>query len=168
MSKSRPLPTLRRSTLAEARAAGIEDFLALHWEEVESDQAVNPLAINWPAYRDLERSDVLRIFLLRRSDRLIGYSVWFVQPLLHHSLTRWAVCDLLYVDPAERRGRTGVFLIIESMRLLKEDGAKVVNISVKRRREPSDLGYSRGRDTVGKLLSRLGFDLAEEVWVKYI
>jgi hypothetical protein len=166
MSKSRRPLTLRRSTIAEARAAGVEDFLALHWEEVETDQDISPLAINWHAYRDLERSGVLHTYLLRRGDTLIGYSTWFVQPLLHHSLTRWAICDLLYVAPEERKGWTGVFLIRQSIAFLKEAGAKIVNVSVKPRKAEGALDYSRGRDTVGSLLSRLDFTLVEEVWVK--
>lgn len=167
MSKSRQSPTLTldQATIAEARAEGLEDWFALHWEEVENDQAVNPLSINWSAYRDLERTEVLRVYLLRRGKRLIGYSCWFLQPLLHHATTRWAVCDLLYVIPEERKGWAGVFLIRESVRRLKADGARIINVSVKPR---SNLDSQRGRGTVGTLLEKLGFSLAEETWVKYL
>lgn len=162
MSKSRTALSLSRATLAEARAEA-EDLLALHWEEVEDHHAISPLAINWPAYRDLERTGVFRTYLLRRGAQVVGYSCWFLQPLLHHATTRWAVCDLLYVTPGERKGWTGVFLIRESVRLLKADGAKIINVSVKPR---SNLATQRGRGTVGSLLEKLGFTLAEEVWVK--
>ena len=162
MSKS-PSLTLSRATIAEAREAGIEDHLALHWEEVEIEHARNPLAINWPAYRDLERQGVLRVYLLRRDARLIGYSVWFVQPPLHHSLTKWAVCDLLYVVP-EERGRAGIKLVRDVERLLTDEGVKAINYNVK----PANLDSRKPSGRVGLLLAKLGYRLVEEAWAKYI
>lgn len=154
-------------TLAEARADGFEDLLHLHWEEVESHHEQAPLAINWPAYRDLERAGVLRLLLCRSKGLLVGYSAWFVQPTLHHALSRWAVNDVLYVSPEHRKGRTGVRLIQEGERRLRELGVKAITYTVKPSRNRGDLGYKRGRDSVGKLLSRLGYALDEETWVKH-
>lgn len=162
-----PKLTLSWGTIAEARADGFDDMLHLHWEEVENHHEDAPLAINWTAYRNLERAGVLRLLLLRRTGQLVGYSVWFVQPTLHHALSTWAVCDVLYVDPDTRRGRAGVQLIVEGERMLRELGVKAITYTVKPARQRGDLGYKRGRDSVGVLLSKLGYALDEETWAKH-
>jgi hypothetical protein len=161
MSRSRRL-TLTPSSISQARADGIEDLLALHWAEVETDQAKNPLAINWAGYRDLEARGVFKPLLLYREGRLIGYTCWFIQPPLHHSLTCWAVCDLLYVPPEERLGMTGVYLIVESERQVRALGARTININVKAAR----FDTPHPPPTLGPLLARLGYRLTEEAWCK--
>jgi hypothetical protein len=153
--------TLRPRTIDQLRADGVEDHLALHWEEIEPE---HPLAINWPGYYSLERSGVLKPLGLYEKGRLIGYSVWFVQPPLHHSNMLWAVSDLLYVEP-EHRARHGVFLMRESIRILKGFGVGVIWCQVKPR---ADLRHRQSRARVGRLLERLGFSLGEEGWVKYV
>ncbi len=159
--------TLEWGTLDEARAEGFEDMAALHWEEVEIEHERVPLAPNWKAYRDLERQGVLRSALLRRDGALVGYAAWFVQPPLHHSLTLWAVSDLFYVDPAER-GRAGAFLLRRSEQMLRDLGVRVIYYGVKPVKQPGDLGYKRGRDSVGRLLSKLGYAKIEEAWAKFL
>lgn len=158
--------TLEPASIDQARAEGFEDLLVAHWEEVETDPS--PMAPNWPGYYALERSGILKMLLLRRGGRLIGYSVWFVQPPLHHRATPWAICDLLYVEPDERKGWTGAFLIRQSERLLRGLGARVIVCNVKPRSRRENLDYQRGRDSVGHLLRRLGYALYEEVWARHL
>lgn len=153
--------TLAPETIDQLRASGFDDLLVAHYEEVEDPHS--PMAVNWPAYYGLERQGVLQVFALRRDGRLIGYSSWFVQPPLHHRGTLWAVCDAVYVDPDERRGWAGVKLIRGAEQMLREQGAKVVSYNVK-----PDLDGKRGRDSVGHLLRRLGYRLAEECWAIYL
>ena len=157
--------SLSWGALAEARAAGVDDMLALHWEEVEGDGS--PLDLNWPALRSLERSGVYRTLLLRQDDKLIGYAAFFVQPPLHHQRTVWAVSDVLYVDP-DHRGKAGVFMIKRFPAMLKAIGVKVIYMAVKPALPPADLRYRRGRDSVGVLLQKLGYGRFEEAWVKHI
>lgn len=155
-------------TIKAARAAGFEDLLALHWEEVEFEHEKVPLSVNWRAYADLEAKGILRLLLAWRGDRLVGYSAWFVQPPLHHSLTLWAVNDVLYLDPAERKGRAGIALIRRGEQLLKQLGVRVISYNVKPVRQRTDLGYKRGRDSVGHLLQRLGYSKVEEAYARYL
>lgn len=158
--------TLEPASIDQARAEGFEDLLVAHWEEAETDPS--PMAPNWTGYYGLERAGVLKMLLLRRGGQLIGYSVWFVQKPLHHALTTWAVCDLIYVEPEERKGWTGAFLVRQSERLLRGFGVQVINYNVKPRSSPDNLDYKRGRDSVGHLLRRLGYALYEEVWTRHL
>ena len=41
--------------------------------------------------------------------------------------------------------------------MLREFGVKLLYIAVKPALQPGDLGYRRGRDSVGQLLHKLGF-----------
>lgn len=151
----------------KARELGFDDLLILNWDEVETDQAAIPFAPNWPAYYALERAGVLRFGALILGRKLIGYSIWFVQPNLHHMNTSWAVNDLLYVEP-EHRGPAGLLLIRRAEADLRGQGVKVIAYQVKPRKVRGELDYQRGRDSVGVLLSKLGYTLAEEAWQKIL
>lgn len=157
--------TLKVESLDALRAEGVEDLVATQWEEVEDHHERCPLAIDWPAYYAMERAGIFKALALRRGSRLIGYSSWFIKPLLHHRLTTWAVCDILYVDPTSR-GRAGVTLIRGAEPVLRDLGAQVILYTVK----PSkgDLDDTRPRDRVGALLRRLGYSLAEESWARWL
>lgn len=160
--------TLDWATLAEGRAEGLDDLIALNWEEVESANPKMSLHVNWNAMRSLERAGVLKSMILRRDGQFIGYSAYYVQPVLHHASTVWAVADVVYVDPDHRAGWAGVYIIRQGEKMLRDLGVKVLYIAVKQVKQRSDLGYKRGRDSVGLLLQRLGFERFEEAWVKYL
>lgn len=160
--------SLSWATLAEGRAQGLDDLIALNWEEVEGANPKMPLHVNWNAMRSLERAGVLKSMILRKDGQFIGYSAYYVQPVLHHASTVWAVADVVYVDPDYRKGWAGVYIIRQGEKMLRELGVKVLYIAVKHPGVPSDLGYKRGRDSVGLLLQKLGFARFEEAWVKYL
>lgn len=156
--------TLEPGTIDQARAEGFDDLLALYWEDVELNQDKNPLAINWHAYYGLERLGVLKLFLLRRDGRLIGFTGWFVNTLLRYSKTLWAVSDLLWVEPEERKGSTGIFLITKSEQMLRASGVKAIRYEVK----TGDFGSDHGHGSVGYLLRRLGYTPYEEALTRYL
>lgn len=150
-------------TIAEARAAGLDDMLALHWEEIEDHKDVSPFDPNWPAYVNLERLGQLKVGALRRGGEMIGYNIFFLYPPLHHRSTVWAISDVLYLDPEHRRGWAGVKLIKEAEAGLKAMGARVILYGVK---EDRNLSRSRSHDSVGQLLSKLGYASFDRSWSK--
>ncbi len=152
-------------TLDEAMAAGVEDLLALHWQEVAMDQETFPLSPNWAGYRTLERSGVLRGIAAWKGGALVGYNVFFVQPTLHYSTSAWAVNDILYLAPAERRGLTGARLIRKSEEMLHGLGVRKVIYHTKLH---VHLGHAKTNATVGRLLSALGYAHIEDVMAKVI
>lgn len=153
--------TLDLVALDTARATGLDDLLALDFDELEGHQDVSPLDVNWPAYYGLERAGVLKILALRRAGALIGYNIFFLQPPLHSRRTLWAVNDVLYLTPEERRGWTGVFLVRRSEQMLREMGARVIMYASK-----PDLSSKRHRDSVGRLFARLGYGVFDHTWTK--
>jgi hypothetical protein len=153
--------TLGLETLDQLRADGFDDLLADNFAEVETHQDVSPLDVNWPAYYGLARSGILKCFALRRGGALVGYNLFFLQPTLHSRRTVWAVNDLVYLIPEERRGWAGVRLIRGTEQLLREAGAKVILYGSK-----PDLSSKRHRDSVGKLFARLGYGVFDHNWSK--
>jgi len=162
---TRPRPEFRWSTLAECRAAGLDDMLALHWEEIEDHRDVSPMAVDWPRYRALEAQGQLKIGALWLGADLIGYNAFFVHAPLHSRNTLWAIGDVLWLDPDHRKGWAGVRLVREAERGLKDMGAKVILYAVK---EDADLAGKRQRDIAGKLLARLGYAPFERSWSKVL
>jgi len=153
----------RITALEEALAAGLEDLLVLHWEEVAQDHRDAPLAPDWPKYRHLARAGVLTVFGAWRGVRLVGYNVFFVQPTLHHANTLWALNDLLYLEPEERLGSAGIRLVSFAETELAKRGVKKVlyqpNII-------AHFGRGKARGTVGDLLAKLGYRHVENVYAK--
>lgn len=157
--------TFAFETINDALRDGFEDMAALHWEEVALDKDAVPLAPDWDKYRWLEKSGILKSVVMRRSGRMIGYNVFFVQPTLHYATSIWAVNDILYLDPEERRGLAGVRLIKAAEILLAELGVKKVLYHTKLH---VHLGHGKAHGTVGDLLIRLGYKHVENVMAKLI
>lgn len=157
--------TLAWGSIDEGLVDGLEDLFALHWEEIEIEHAKVPLAVDWSGYRSLERGGSLRAAYLRLAGRLIGYNVFFVQPVLHHKLTTWAVNDVIYIDPAHRKGYAGAKLIRWCEKELAAQGVKVIFYSVK---ITGRLGSKHHRGSVGDLLVKLGYAPVEAAFAKYL
>lgn len=150
--------TFEWASIDKARDLGLDDMLALNWEEVEDHKDVSPLDINWRAYRDLERQGILKLGILLKDGLLIGYNIFFVNCPLHHRSTLWAISDLIYLDRSAKHP-AGLLLITEAERRLRELGVKVILYGVK-------LSPQRGRGSVGQLLAKLGYGSFDQSWSK--
>lgn len=142
-----------------ARALGLDDMLALNWEEVEDHKEAAPFDPDWAAYKDLDRRGVLKLGILTLDGRLIGYNIFFLNKPLHHRSTLWAISDLVYIDPTYRLGRNALYMLTESERLLREMGARIILYGVKLSPKP-------GRGSVGQLLGKLGHSTFDQSWSK--
>jgi hypothetical protein len=76
---------------------------------------------------------------------LIGYSVFFLSNHMHYQDIKMALNDVLFIAKEKRKGSTGLRLIKESERLLKEKGVKKV------------LWHCKYGTVAGKLLLKLGY-----------
>lgn len=149
--------------IARARADGLDDMIALDWEELEHHKDTSPFDPNWPTYLRLERDGVYRLAVLRKNGVMVGYNGFFIQPPLHSRSTLWAVNDLVYVDP-DHRGLAGVKMLRQTEHMLRELGVRIVMYASK----PHDLSGKRGRDSVGQLFEKLGYEPFDQSWTKVL
>lgn len=145
-------------TIGQGLDLGLADMIALDWAEIEEDQEQSPLSINWAHYRTQERLGVLQPLYMILDGKLIGYNVFFVHCPGHHSLTKWAIGDLIYLEPEHRLGVRGVRLIAEPEERFKALGVRRILYTVKVRGSVGELlqrcGYAPYEASFSKLLER--------------
>ncbi len=114
----------------------------------------NTAQSNWQQYCRLEEEGKLHVYTAREDEKLVGYFVMIVVPHLHYSDHSFAHNDVIYVDPAYRKGFTAWRLIKFATEQLELAGVSVMMINIKRHK-PFD-----------KLLQRLGFTETESIYSK--
>lgn len=130
--------------------AEIKPLLDKHWCEIAHFKDV-PLDPDYDAYLLAERRGVLRIFTAR-TDRLIGYAVFFIGNL-HYKTSRIATQDILFLLP-EFRGFTGYRLIRFCDEELTKEGIDVIYHHVKLKHDFSPLLIHQGYVAVDTIYAR--------------
>ena len=141
----------------------IKPLLSLHWSENANHQDKVPLDPNWAAYEHLESIGVMEAIAARDEDnRLVGYYISSVLPHPHYRSTLYSFNDVYFLLPEYRTAANGIKLFVcyeESMLArMKRDGYDKI-VLIGRARFPHD---------PGKILKRLGWELAETVWTKLL
>lgn len=134
-----------------------------NYNEIELNRDAIPLDIDWGYYAHLEQVGTYRILAARRNGRLVGYNSFHLNRHIRHRGTIFAVGDVLYLLPEERRGMAGVRFLRETERLLKEAGVKKAEYGIKVHHR---VGASGG--TVGDLLEHLGYVHIENTYSKIL
>lgn len=129
-------------------------LLANHWVEIAHYKDI-PLDIDVERYRAMEAAGMLRVFTARLEGRLIGYAVFVVNRNSHYRSSVQAVQDVLYVDPHERRGLTGLKLVKFADEVLRVEEVQVVYHHVKAK-----------HPILGRLLGRLGYEVVDVIYAK--
>jgi GNAT superfamily N-acetyltransferase len=141
------------------RIQGLWDELAplleQHWREVAFYQDI-PLAPDTEVYGMAEDAGRLRCFTAREDGKLIGYSFYFVQQHPHYVGSKVAQQDVIFVDPAKRRGTLGARLIAWCDEQLRAEHVQVVTHHVK---VAPHLDF-------GRLLERMGYEPTDTLWSK--
>lgn len=134
----------------------IKPLLEAHWREIASFQDAIPLDPNFDAYERMEAAGTLVILAARRDGALVGYSIFFLLPHVHYQTSLFAMNDILYLAPDERANGTGVRLIKQSERVMREHGARLISWHIKPTLDFSPLleriGYERKEIVMAKLL----------------
>lgn len=131
-----------------------EPMLADHWREVAKHRDLMVLAPDWPRYEAMADAGALVIVGAYVGDRMVGYAMSFAAPHLHYVGLVSCSNDVLYVDPAHRKGRLGLQLIYETERLAKERGAQIIT------------WHAKEGTALAKLLPRIGYGVHEIVYSK--
>lgn len=103
-------------------------LLRAHWEEVARNKAVMVLDPDVETYKALEDRGLLIALGAFDGEVLVGYSVtMLVAKHLHYAGLCYAQNDVIFVDQAHRgASRLGLQLILETERIAKERGARLI------------------------------------------
>jgi predicted acetyltransferase len=122
-----------------------KDFQEIHYDELALHKEHIPLDPDYDRYLSLESKENLKTYLLKDGNKLVGYAVFLISPMLHYKSTICAANDILYISKEHRKGMTGVKFIKYCEQKLKEEGVNKITWHIK-----LSLDFS-------KLLARMGY-----------
>lgn len=111
-----------------------------------------PLKVDWERYKRLEQFDILRLYTMRKSGKLIGYCAFTVGESIEYSDSLQASLSNIFLHPDHRGG--GHKFITYCDEQLKSLGVQVVYHHVK------------AKNDYGVLLKRLGYDIMNIEYAK--
>lgn len=149
------VPHFARESLDEVRAAGVEQLLERHYEEVAFYKDI-PLDPDWEGYAAIEALGRLRIFTARIGGEFVGYCVYLINCNPHYKGSLQASQDILFVLPEHRNARLGMHLILFCERSLR---AEAIQVTYQHSKASEQLD-------MGALLERLGYELVDTIWAK--
>jgi len=134
----------------------MKPLFSKHWLEVAAYQDKIGLAPDYTRYISLENADMVRCYTIRDEGRLIGYWVFFVTAHMHYKADKFAINDIVYVEPEYRLpGVTpAAFQFVEEQ--LRAEGCSVITYHMKTYK-PFE-----------SMLKGLGYDHLEHQYGKYI
>ena len=116
----------------------------LHHKEVAPFPDID-LAVDWKKYLVLEEMGILKLFVVREENVLVGYAIFIISKGLEYSNTVEASMNNIFIHK-NHRGR-GTKFISWCEKQVKELGADVIYHHVK------------AKNDYGVLLKRLGYDI---------
>jgi hypothetical protein len=135
----------------------LEPLLKEHYKEVAMYTDRIDLNVDWDKYYMLESIGALVIYTMREDEgKLVGYNVFFVNNHLHYNDHKYAVNDVVYIDPAYRHNQNTLDLFIRAEDDLRDSGVSVMTYHMK--------VYK----TFECLMGVLEYDHAEHVYTKFI
>lgn len=99
----------------------LEACLQAHWQEV-ADRDLQPLALDYGAYAQLEAAGSLHVVTMRAAGHLVGYHVTCISRHINCVSVLCGFVALYYVQPAYRAGWLPVALFRQAERLLQARG----------------------------------------------
>lgn len=121
-------------TLAtEAYGAIVDEVRPLlpgHWEELAVYKDI-PLDPAWDFYEGMDKLGALKIFTVRKSGALIGYSIFAVRPRHAHYNFAWAMNDIVRIEPEHRNFGVGRALVDYWDAELAAMGVAIVHVNAK-------------------------------------
>lgn len=147
--------TFARELLCEC-VQEAQPLLELHYRELCLHRDVIQLDPRWEEYALLERLERFVVFTAREDGRLVGYSAFFVTKHLHYAGLVHAQNDVLFVEPAARRGTTALRFLAFCEEQLRAAGVRKLTYHIKFNLDWRPLlhrrGYADEEVMVGKIL----------------
>jgi GNAT superfamily N-acetyltransferase len=122
--------TFARELLCEV-VQEVQPLLQLHYEELCLHRDVIKLDPCWQEYALLEQLERFVVFTARDEGRLIGYSAFFITRHLHYAGLVYAQNDVLFIEPAARRGTTALRFLAYCEEQLRGIGVRKLTYHIK-------------------------------------
>lgn len=132
----------------------IQNLFIEHREEVTTHKHIMILNPDMDKYRKLEEQGVLLILAAYAEDKLVGYSVNFINNNLHYADLRMCTNDLLFVKKEYRNSSIGFKLIKETERMARERGAGII------------LWHAKEKTSLSVMLPGIGYGIQDIVFSK--
>jgi hypothetical protein len=107
------------------------DLFKNHYQEIAERTDVIKLDPDLDTYEALVKLDKLEVHTIRDSEKLIGYSLWFITNHIHYKKSITCSSDILFIHPEYRKGMTGVKFIKWSVAKIKEHNPQRIMFHVK-------------------------------------
>lgn len=92
-----------------------------HWNEVaEFDGFKRELDIDFDLFDMFDKAGQLITVIARENEKVVGYALFIIQHDFHAKNTLCAHNDLIFLKKENRKGRAGIKLIKESLKLLSQ------------------------------------------------
>ena len=111
-----------------------------------------------------ERNNYYKVWTAREDGLLVGYIGWHIFFHIHYKSTLHAADDLFLLSAPYRRGLAGYAMIARCLPALRDIGVQRVVMQ-------NVVAWDRARSaqglpTMDLIFKRLGFDLADQLWVR--
>ena len=137
----------------------IQILIKRHYAELTLDKDVMKLAPDWDRYNELNSLGKLSIVAAYDNEKIVGYSVFFLNEHIHYKNNIIANNDVLFLAPEYRLGMTGIKLIKYSEMILQQLGVSKVIWHVKQAKDFRKLlhrmGYQDEDIIVGRALKEI-------------
>ena len=130
----------------------LPELFYAQYMELESDIDAVPVDVDWMGYAQAEKSGKLHILAVRDESKLVGYFFCYVAYGNHSKSTLKAASDLLYLRTEYRKGITGLKLIDEAKKMVRDMGVKKLYI------------IQKSKASLAPILKRKGGVLEEETY----
>lgn len=140
-------------TIDESLREDLEPLLYLNWQEVDNKLLLNP---DWQTYYSVQSTNLIRCYTARVDDVLVGYSIFFISPSLHHKDYRIAHNDVFYIHPECRAGKLPYKFLNYFLQQIKDEGISLITINTKVQKD------------FHKLLEYFGFEFSEYSYTRVL
>lgn len=119
----------------------VKPILDIYHEDLIPEHDI-PFEPNTEQYFNAYDCGNLVCITCRDSGKLVGITAFFLLPYLYSKHHRIAIEDLYYVSESHRKGSIGIRLLKEAEKVLKFNGASIINVVCKAHQDRTTL-YER-------------------------
>lgn len=142
---------------SQAEVTSLPDLLEEHWDEVAKNKQLMILKPDIQLYQDLEDRGLMFTLVAKEDEKVIGYSINFVQYHLHYNDLLYCQNDVLFVKK-EYRTTSSV-----GLKLMRETEKEAI-----RRGAKQMLWHAKEHTTLAAILPRMKYTVQDIVFSKQL